>query len=72
MDIAIGLFGGLAASLVASFVFAFDDSTPFPVSLALGRLLGETAENYYVGFFGLSRTGYRPVLPTSTRSQSCW
>ena len=52
MDIAIGLFGGLAASLVASLVFAFDDSVPFPVSLALGRLLGETVEQYYVGFFG--------------------
>jgi hypothetical protein len=52
MDIVIGLFGGLAASLVASLVFAFDDSIPFPVSLALGRLLGARAENYYVGFLG--------------------
>ena len=40
MDIAIGLFGGLAASLVASLVFAFDDAAardvhmlfvPFPI-----------------------------------------
>jgi len=52
MDIAIGLFGGLAASLVASLVFAFDDSIPFPVSLALGRLLGDNVEHYYVGFLG--------------------
>lgn len=52
MDIVIGLFGGLAASLVASLVFAFDDSIQFPVSLALGRLLGARAENYYVGFLG--------------------
>lgn len=52
MDLTIGLFGGLAASLVASLVFAFDDSIPFPVSLTLGRLLGEWAESYYVGFFG--------------------
>ena len=52
MDIVIGLFAGLAASLVASLVFAFDDSILFPVSLALGRLLGRRAESYYVGFFG--------------------
>jgi hypothetical protein len=52
MDIGIGLFGGFAASVVASLVFAFDDSVPFPVSLALGRLLGTEADNYYVGVLG--------------------
>jgi len=52
MDIIMGLFGGLAASLVAALVFAFDDSVPFPVSLVLGRFLGERTEQYYVGFLG--------------------
>lgn len=53
VDTALGLFGGLAASLVAALVFAFDDSIPFPVSLVVARALGTTpTDHYYLGFAG--------------------
>lgn len=53
VDVGMGLFGGAAASLVASFVFAFDDSVPFPVSLVAARLLEiDATAHYNLGFLG--------------------
>lgn len=53
VDAVLGAVGGAAASLVASFVFAFDDSVPFPVSLVLARLLGiDATDHYRLGFLG--------------------
>lgn len=53
VDVFIGLFGGVAASLAAALVFAFDSSTPFPVSLVVARLFGsDPTERYYLGFAG--------------------
>lgn len=46
-DVVIGLFGGAAASLAGSFVFIFDESTPFPVSILLARLLKSDPTDYY-------------------------
>lgn len=47
----IGLFGGAAASLMGSLVFAFDESTPFPLSVVAARALGGDATEYYrLGF----------------------
>ena len=53
VDIVVGLFGGIAASLMAALVFAFDDAVPFPLSIVLARLLGgEAAEYYSLGLVG--------------------